>query len=670
MDFIVADDMSSVLAKLQETGRVLAWQSEEGPYSHICFSRWQQIALFRRFPDVVNVDGTHASNRFGYRLYTFLITDGMSIGRPVMYAFVESEQFALMRRLFGLLKEMMGEQCPLGTFVMDKLAAQMWAARIVFGCDVLLCYFHIRKSIRKHDPRFVSYLTTRWLYITRKWAVHPQSGMFHFGHMTNNRLEDANGRLKDRVRHADTLGHAIQKVSRHADWPMREFEMHTSYHCDRRQILEGDGYVLNVVCRMTTYACSLVLRHLGPRPPRPYDSVGTNRLASQSINDGCRITTYRKKMYLLHLQSTLWSGNHENVAAFEKSIPLCEYRATPGDVTISPTSSSSTDIQKINGKCCMTIECTVFVLDNFDELVYNLLPDKSSVYNVCSKRPIEQPFFQGTQALFDALPGEELLPQPIPDSSLVLTKVSVAIPISETTCAAFPNHFRIKMDVAYQTVHAHIVTLPYRTSVYMLCLPMLPDAGIEAILSSTLLAENLPSPFGHRLPRRNYERPLNNLVFTDEDILQLLHKINPFCALGPDGAHPRILKETFYLLFRQSLDEVQNTVGRIFMRVLLLASLPTGDENVKSRAPTFLRLCLSSERQHDKNKTNTRNLSESLHPVYQSVKLVNKGLQSVIHYKELNSKLDVIRAFQELVLALIPEVVRILRKSFTGEVIR
>ncbi|KER31475.1 hypothetical protein T265_02248 [Opisthorchis viverrini] len=37
--------MPSVLAKLRETGRVLVCQSEKGHYSHICFSRWQQIAI-------------------------------------------------------------------------------------------------------------------------------------------------------------------------------------------------------------------------------------------------------------------------------------------------------------------------------------------------------------------------------------------------------------------------------------------------------------------------------------------------------------------------------------------------------------------------------------------------------------------------------------------------
>ncbi|GAA55403.1 hypothetical protein CLF_107837 [Clonorchis sinensis] len=206
-----------------------------------------------------------------YKLYTFLITDGMGTGRPVMYSFVESEQFAPKRRLFGLFEEMMGEQHPVRTFVMDKLAAQMRAASVVFGCDVRLCYFHIRKAIKKR--------------ITRKWAVHAQSGMVHFGTVTNSRLENANGRLKDRVHHADTLEHAIQKVSRHAEWLVREIEMHTLYHCDRRQILEGEGYILNVVCRMTTYACSLVLRHLGPRPPRlPCDSVSTNKYMLRRVH--------------------------------------------------------------------------------------------------------------------------------------------------------------------------------------------------------------------------------------------------------------------------------------------------------------------------------------------------------------------------------------------------
>ncbi|KAG5444555.1 hypothetical protein CSKR_108081 [Clonorchis sinensis] len=276
-------------AKLQETGWVLVLQSEEGHYSHVCFSRWHRIALFRCFSG----DGTRTTNRFGCKLYTFLTTNGMATGRPVMYAFAESEQFVPMLKLFDLSKLMMKEEYPVKAFVMDKLATRMLA---VFGCNVMLCYFHIRKAIRKHSQ--IHCANSRHIFhrmaclgnalltqIPARSAASAPNGpaicplpcgplgvryqkivrtrIVCNGSVTKNRLENDYGRLKDRLHLSDTLEHALQKVYRHAERLMREFEMHTSHHCDRWQILEGDGYVLNVVPRMTTYARSFVLGRLG-----------------------------------------------------------------------------------------------------------------------------------------------------------------------------------------------------------------------------------------------------------------------------------------------------------------------------------------------------------------------------------------------------------------------
>ncbi|KER32586.1 hypothetical protein T265_01455 [Opisthorchis viverrini] len=47
-----------------------------------------------------------------------------------MCAFVESEQFAPMRKLFGLFKQMMGKAYPVRTFVMDKKKLSTVAADI------------------------------------------------------------------------------------------------------------------------------------------------------------------------------------------------------------------------------------------------------------------------------------------------------------------------------------------------------------------------------------------------------------------------------------------------------------------------------------------------------------------------------------------------------------
>ncbi|GAA57436.1 hypothetical protein CLF_112718 [Clonorchis sinensis] len=65
--------------------------------------------------------------------------------------------------------------------------------------------------------------------------------------MTNNRLKNANERLNRCLHHADSVEHAIQKVPQHSEWLMREYEMHITYYCDRREIYEGGSYVLRVV---------------------------------------------------------------------------------------------------------------------------------------------------------------------------------------------------------------------------------------------------------------------------------------------------------------------------------------------------------------------------------------------------------------------------------------
>ncbi|KER21798.1 hypothetical protein T265_09958 [Opisthorchis viverrini] len=69
------------------------------------------------------------------------------------------------------------------------------------------------------------------------------------------------------------------------------------------------------------------------------------------------------------------------------------------------------------------------------------------------------------------------------------------------------------------------------------------------------------------------------------------------------------------------LQDFKSTISHLFMRILALASILLRAENIKSIATSFFHLCLSGERQPlaDKNKSDPRNLGNSLYPVYQSV---------------------------------------------------
>lgn len=86
-----------------------------------------------------------------------MVTDGMGRERPVMYGFVRYETYHSLRLLFEIFQQIMGNQHPVKTFVMDKMAAQIRAAISTFGCDVLLCFFHVKEAIRKHVCLMRSY---------------------------------------------------------------------------------------------------------------------------------------------------------------------------------------------------------------------------------------------------------------------------------------------------------------------------------------------------------------------------------------------------------------------------------------------------------------------------------------------------------------------------------
>ncbi|GAA56311.1 hypothetical protein CLF_110553 [Clonorchis sinensis] len=69
----------------------------------------------------------------------------------IVHRWLETKRRTKCGNLFHFrTRETKGELHQVKTFVMDKLAAQMLAARVVFVCDFILCHIHIRKAIRKH----------------------------------------------------------------------------------------------------------------------------------------------------------------------------------------------------------------------------------------------------------------------------------------------------------------------------------------------------------------------------------------------------------------------------------------------------------------------------------------------------------------------------------------
>lgn len=117
-------------------------------------------------------------------------------------------------------------------------------------------------TLKKIDASFVNYLSKHWLPIINKWARHAQPGLVHFGNRTNNRLENANGRLKEQTNRRNSLAVAIQTVWNHSGNLIEEHTMCVSYNSDRCLLVDVDSHVRRVLDRLTTYAAKQVVQQL------------------------------------------------------------------------------------------------------------------------------------------------------------------------------------------------------------------------------------------------------------------------------------------------------------------------------------------------------------------------------------------------------------------------
>lgn len=51
----------------------------------------EQRELFSKFPEAIQLDGTHRTNKIDMPLYTIIVKDNFGIGQPACYFFVREE---------------------------------------------------------------------------------------------------------------------------------------------------------------------------------------------------------------------------------------------------------------------------------------------------------------------------------------------------------------------------------------------------------------------------------------------------------------------------------------------------------------------------------------------------------------------------------------------------
>ncbi|CAH8827144.1 unnamed protein product [Trichobilharzia szidati] len=242
--------LEDLLHRLRQTGPVSVLQDNADFVSKIIFARNDMIDLYHKFPEVVGIDSTYKTNKMGWPLYQFVVTDGFGRGRTVLFAVTRRERFADMKEILQTFKGFMGDISKTQTFTVDCATAQIKAIKEEFPrCSIILCLFHVCQAFRRRFPnqrvkkwlyrmahtrsydRFWNYLNLisiidaeagayvrrYWLRTRKYWAASCNRFTISMGNNTNNRVENAHRQLKRYLRKGDPLELTLWKIWRWID---------------------------------------------------------------------------------------------------------------------------------------------------------------------------------------------------------------------------------------------------------------------------------------------------------------------------------------------------------------------------------------------------------------------------------------------------------------------
>ncbi|CAH8608184.1 unnamed protein product [Schistosoma haematobium] len=135
---------------------------ENGYATRICFSSYDQIQLYKKYPEVLCIDSTYNTNNKKYSLFQLVVTDNWGRGRTVMFAWTRKEKRADVTWILDKFKEIMGNTMLTETFVRDCARCESATVCITHGhANIILCAFHAICAFRKktNDKILKTYLT-------------------------------------------------------------------------------------------------------------------------------------------------------------------------------------------------------------------------------------------------------------------------------------------------------------------------------------------------------------------------------------------------------------------------------------------------------------------------------------------------------------------------------
>nr|CAH8842626.1 unnamed protein product [Trichobilharzia regenti] len=150
---------------LKSRGKLMEYYSDEpirNSLTRICFATYEQMELYKQFPEVVGIDSTYNTNKGKYSLFQLLVTDNFGRGRPVLFAWTRKEFKRDVVWILDCFRQIMEDTSKTESFIMDCAQAEIAAVKLTHRqAHIVLCSFHVcrafcrKVSFSKHTLHFI-----------------------------------------------------------------------------------------------------------------------------------------------------------------------------------------------------------------------------------------------------------------------------------------------------------------------------------------------------------------------------------------------------------------------------------------------------------------------------------------------------------------------------------
>lgn len=288
-------DIVDELRKMGDDVR-LAVKQDGSELAGVCFTSEKLIEQFHRYPEVVQMDGTHGVEVSRFALYHILVQNAQGHGQSVFFAFLRHEFASTIKWAVEIFRKWMGVRArSIRTVLLDKDQKERRAWESVFtdvDLRLLLCLVHARRTFKDHFavlgedgrmramaliekcmmspvegdyiramgslqteyPEVAQYVEQNWVSCVEMWAGFARQSAVTFGDKDTNRIESANKYIQKAVHHRTQLTVSVRKILHHCEGYADECMFLINRDLAQRTQFHGQDIYQPYLDTLTSYA--------------------------------------------------------------------------------------------------------------------------------------------------------------------------------------------------------------------------------------------------------------------------------------------------------------------------------------------------------------------------------------------------------------------------------